>query len=94
MTTLCSFCGRSSREVKKIIGSPTGSAYICEYCIEACADVLLAHARNANSLLGKLGLASCKQLYSAGFVDGTGIYVCRKRRYSCADDSLLGLQLQ
>ncbi|MBO4823358.1 MAG: ATP-dependent Clp protease ATP-binding subunit ClpX [Clostridia bacterium] len=43
MTTLCSFCGRSSREVKKIIGSPTGSAYICEYCIEACADVLLAH---------------------------------------------------
>ena len=43
MNTLCSFCGRSSREVKKIIGSPTGSAYICEYCIEACADVLLAH---------------------------------------------------
>ena len=43
MTTLCSFCGRSSREVKKIIGSPTGSAYICEYCIEACADVLLAN---------------------------------------------------
>ena len=43
MNALCSFCGRSSREVKKIIGSPTGSAYICEYCIEACADVLLAH---------------------------------------------------
>ncbi len=43
MSTLCSFCGRSSREVKKIIGSPTGSAYICEYCIEACSDVLLAH---------------------------------------------------
>ena len=43
MTTLCSFCGRSSREVKKIIGSPTGSAYICEYCIEACASVLLAN---------------------------------------------------
>lgn len=43
MNTLCSFCGRSSREVKKIIGSPTGSAYICEYCIEACSDVLMAH---------------------------------------------------
>ncbi|MCQ2382403.1 MAG: ATP-dependent Clp protease ATP-binding subunit ClpX [Clostridia bacterium] len=47
MTTLCSFCGRSSREVKKIIGSPTGSAYICEYCIEACASVLLTNREHA-----------------------------------------------
>ena len=40
MTTLCSFCGRSSREVKKMIGSPTGNTYICEYCIDTCSDVL------------------------------------------------------
>lgn len=42
LNTFCNFCGRSSHEVKKMIGSPTGGAYICEYCIEACAEVLAA----------------------------------------------------
>lgn len=42
MNTFCSFCGRSSHEVKKMIGSPTGTAYICEYCVETCADVMAA----------------------------------------------------
>ena len=40
MNTFCSFCGRSSHEVKKMIGSPTGGAYICEYCVETCAEVM------------------------------------------------------
>jgi ATP-dependent Clp protease ATP-binding subunit ClpX len=42
INTFCSFCGRSSREVKKMIGSPTGSAFICEYCVGTCAEVMLA----------------------------------------------------
>lgn len=42
LNTFCSFCGRSSHEVKKMIGSPTGTAYICEYCVETCAEVMAA----------------------------------------------------
>ncbi len=42
MNTFCSFCGRSSREVKKMIGSPTGTAFICEFCVETCGEVMTA----------------------------------------------------
>jgi ATP-dependent Clp protease ATP-binding subunit ClpX len=42
LNTFCSFCGRSSREVKKMIGSPTGAAFICEHCVNTCAEVMIA----------------------------------------------------
>ncbi len=35
----CSFCGRSQNEVKRIIAGP--GAYICNECVEVCADLLL-----------------------------------------------------
>ncbi len=35
----CSFCGRSENEVDFLIPSPTG-AYICDFCVEACADLI------------------------------------------------------
>ena len=35
----CSFCGRTSKEVKKMIGSNSG-AYICDECIKLCSDIL------------------------------------------------------
>jgi len=35
----CSFCGRSQDEVKRIIAGP--NAYICNECVEICADLLL-----------------------------------------------------
>lgn len=34
----CSFCGRSQREVKKLIAGPT--VYICNECIELCNDII------------------------------------------------------
>lgn len=34
----CSFCGKSQREVKKLIAGPT--VYICDECIELCNDIL------------------------------------------------------
>ena len=35
----CSFCGRSENEVDFLIPSPTG-AYICDFCVEACAELI------------------------------------------------------
>src|SRR5204863_352166 len=34
----CSFCGKSQREVKKLIAGP--SVYICDECIELCNDII------------------------------------------------------
>src|ERR1700716_3715242 len=36
--TLCSFCGKSHAEVKKLIAGP--GVYICDSCIVVCKNVL------------------------------------------------------
>jgi ATP-dependent Clp protease ATP-binding subunit ClpX len=38
----CSFCGKSQREVKKLIAGPT--VYICDECIELCNDIIAEEA--------------------------------------------------
>lgn len=35
---LCSFCGKSQKEVKKLVAGP--SVYICEECIALCNDII------------------------------------------------------
>jgi ATP-dependent Clp protease ATP-binding subunit ClpX len=37
-TLLCSFCGKSQKEVKKLVAGP--SVYICEECIALCNDII------------------------------------------------------
>ena len=36
---LCSFCGKSQEEVKKLIAGP--SVYICDECIELCNEIMV-----------------------------------------------------
>lgn len=36
--TMCSFCGKSHSEVKKLIAGP--GVYICNECIDVCSDIL------------------------------------------------------
>ncbi|MEI7928075.1 MAG: ClpX C4-type zinc finger protein, partial [Verrucomicrobiales bacterium] len=36
--TMCSFCGKSHSEVKKLIAGP--GVYICNECIEVCSNIL------------------------------------------------------
>ena len=36
----CSFCGKSQKNVKKLIASPNGDAYICDDCVRVCADII------------------------------------------------------
>lgn len=37
-TLFCSFCRKSSREVRKLIGGP--GVYICDACVGLCNDIL------------------------------------------------------
>lgn len=34
----CSFCGKSQREVKKLVAGPT--VYICDECVGLCNDII------------------------------------------------------
>ena len=38
MNLCCSFCGKSQKEVKKLIAGPT--VYICDECIDLCNDII------------------------------------------------------
>ncbi|MFN7547410.1 MAG: ClpX C4-type zinc finger protein, partial [Pseudomonadota bacterium] len=37
-TLCCSFCGKSQKEVKKLIAGPT--VYLCDECIGLCNDII------------------------------------------------------
>ncbi len=50
----CSFCGRSQKEVRRIIAGP--GAYICNECIEICKDLLDEEQTIANKSRGRRGL--------------------------------------
>ncbi len=41
-TPRCSFCGKSQREVRKLIAGPT--VYICDECIELCNEIIADEA--------------------------------------------------
>jgi len=52
--TMCSFCGKSHSEVKKLIAGP--GVYICNECIEVCSTILekeLAEENHAGLSLGE-----------------------------------------
>ena len=34
----CSFCGKSQKQVKKLIAGP--GVYICDECIDLCAEIV------------------------------------------------------
>ena len=46
----CSFCGKSQREVKKLIAGPT--VYICDECIGLCNDIIAEEVSRDDELRG------------------------------------------
>jgi ATP-dependent Clp protease ATP-binding subunit ClpX len=42
--TMCSFCGKSHSEVKKLIAGP--GVYICNECVGVCSDILEKELRS------------------------------------------------
>lgn len=51
----CSFCGRNEHQVEFLIPSPTG-AYICNFCVEACNDLITEAENYVEPDFGKLSL--------------------------------------
>lgn len=50
----CSFCGKSQREVRKLIAGPT--VYICDECIELCNDIIAEETNKQDLLKTKTGV--------------------------------------
>jgi ATP-dependent Clp protease ATP-binding subunit ClpX len=46
-TLVCSFCGKSQKEVKKLIAGPT--VYICDECIGLCNDIIAEEFENEDA---------------------------------------------
>jgi len=51
--TMCSFCGKSHSEVKKLIAGP--GVYICNECIEVCSAILDKELRDEQKVAGGAG---------------------------------------
>src|SRR3970282_185979 len=56
---LCSFCGKSQAEVKKLIAGPT--VYICDECIELCNDIIAEEATRETGK-GPAGIPKPKEI--------------------------------
>ncbi len=48
----CSFCGKSQKEVKKLIAGP--GVYICDECIDLCTDIIVEEKEKEVSVKGNL----------------------------------------
>ncbi|MBP9673871.1 MAG: ATP-dependent Clp protease ATP-binding subunit ClpX [Bacteriovoracaceae bacterium] len=46
-TLHCNFCGKSQKEVKKLIAGP--GTYICDECVELCNDIILEDSLKSNT---------------------------------------------
>lgn len=49
--TMCSFCGKSHSEVKKLIAGP--GVYICNECVDVCSNILDKELHQADAGAGK-----------------------------------------
>jgi ATP-dependent Clp protease ATP-binding subunit ClpX len=58
---VCSFCGKSQKEVHKLIAGP--SVYICDECVELCFDIIADDAERED-FLGAGSIPKPKELYT------------------------------
>jgi len=47
----CSFCGKSQKEVKKLIAGPT--VFVCDECVELCMDIIKEDSKKHKTKLKK-----------------------------------------
>ena len=48
---LCSFCGKTQRQVRKLIAGP--GVYICDECIDLCTEIIEEELKAPTSLDGR-----------------------------------------
>ncbi len=58
---LCSFCGKSQRQVKKLIAGP--GVYICDECIDLCNEIIDEEAVQAPSVIEAESLPRPREIY-------------------------------
>ena len=51
---VCSFCGKSQREVKKLIAGP--NVYICDECISLCNDIIAEETQKDTEVTAPTGI--------------------------------------
>ena len=69
----CSFCGKSQREVRKLIAGPT--VYICDECIRLCTDII-----NEESVKEATAKDSSRLPTPQEMAEGLGEYVIGQAR--------------
>ncbi|MCO5112907.1 MAG: ATP-dependent Clp protease ATP-binding subunit ClpX [Bdellovibrionaceae bacterium] len=69
----CSFCGKSQREVKKLIAGP--GVYICDECIDLCNDIIVEEQDKEDRSSSLLNVPKPQELY-----DAMGEYVIGQER--------------
>ncbi len=58
----CSFCGKSQRDVKKLIAGPT--VYICDECIDLCNDIISEDGQKETPLRQSAGIPKPSEIKS------------------------------
>ena len=57
----CSFCGKSQKEVKKLIAGPT--VFVCDECVELCMDIIKEDTKT-NKIKIKQNIPKPREIYS------------------------------
>lgn len=57
---ICSFCGKTQDEVKKLVAGP--GVYICDECVELCNDILTEELEEVGSLAQRLQIPTPKDI--------------------------------
>ena len=56
----CSFCGKDSSQVKRIIAGP--NAYICNECVDLCKEIISQETDSQGSFSGDVELSTPKEI--------------------------------
>ena len=97
----CSFCGKDSSQVKRIIAGP--NAYICNECVDLCKEIISQETDSQGSFSGDIELSTPKEIkefldsYVIGQDDAkktlsVAVYNHYKRINSNEEDSEIELQ--
>ena len=60
-TLFCSFCGKSQKEVKKLIAGPT--VFVCDECVELCMDIIKEDGKSKQIKVNQ-NIPKPKEIYS------------------------------